>query len=233
MDLNKRASVMKKIVLLFLIVMIPMCLVCCGSGITGSNEQSQSNDKSETTGRIITVEECAAPIRYETEQAFVNAVKTKDENGVFNIKEITYYYRPKTVPEGAILKYVEILDTYVMLVYTLDKNVDSTNTTKIMNFMWYRSFDGGRTHPDAQSFIKGMTENYNYGIVNIAGQDDGTTYMAKKSYNEAKLSENLTDNPTWYLFWVQDGECFSGKIPYSIPEEDIAKYLEMEKVTVQ
>jgi hypothetical protein len=223
-------NIMKKAISIIILFMTSVCIIGC------ANKNAQTATEPEMVNALrstVTLEECAAPVRYETEQAFVNAVKTKDENGVFNIKEITYYYRPKTVPEDAILKYVEILDTYVMLVYTLDKNVDSTNTTKIMNFIWYRSFDGGRTHPDAQSFIKGMTKNYNYGIVNIAGQDDGTTYMAKKSYKEAKLSGNLTDNPTWYLFWVQDGECFSGNIPYSIPEADIAKYLEMEKVTIQ
>jgi len=57
------------------------------------------------------------------------------------------------------------------------------------------------------------------------------TVTAPYSFSEGKAKIDLLYNPTWSVQWAQDGACFSGNIPYSIPEADIAKYLEMEKVT--
>ena len=59
------------------------------------------------------------------------------------------------------------------------------------------------------------------------------TIMSTKSFCEGKADNEKTGDPTWNVSWVYDGACFKGSITYSIPEADIAKYLEMEKVTVQ
>lgn len=205
---------MKKVIILFLLV----CGLC--SMLSGCTNNTEAKP---------TVIGDAAPTQYESEEAFVSAVKNgRDSNG-WDIKDITYYYRPKTLPEGAILKYVQVRDTYVMFVYTLDTDKKSTDYTKNILLCWYRYFS------DTQAYIADSTSRLKFKIVSLPEQAEGMTISAIKSFSEGKkeyASGELSD-PTWSVQWVQEGACFGGSIPWTIPEADIAKYLEMEKVIVE
>lgn len=174
----------------------------------------------------------AEPAQYQSEAAFVSAIKNGGESNGWDIKSIKYYYRPKNVPEGATLRYVQVRDTYVMFAYTLDKDKNSSDATKDINYKWFRSFDGGRTHPEAQAFIEDLTSFGDKEIYTLKRQRENTIFVSDRSFNDAKaLMDDI--NTAWTVSWVQDGECFGGSVPYSIPEEDIAKYLEMEKVVIE
>jgi len=96
------------------------------------------------------------------------------------MKDIKYYYRPKTVPEGAILKYVEVFDTYVMFAYTFDTDKESKDATKDVLLLWFRYFD------DSQKYIQNITNRHNCNIYNLEEQIKGMTIMSHKNFNEAK-----------------------------------------------
>ncbi len=225
---------MIKIIKLLIVLVVVLSFMI---GCTHSNSSTVTNTVSSTLLNVDVsdgVNESAAPMQFESEEDFLKAIKTSsEENNIWGINDITYYYRPKTLPEGAILKYIQVRDTYVLFKYTIDTDKKSTDTTKSMLFMWYRSFDGGRTHPDPQEFIKEMSERRGNSIMSLNGQAEDTTYMADKTFNEGKASIDTMTNPVWRVYWVHNGECFKGNIPYSIQEADIAKYLEMEKVLIE
>jgi hypothetical protein len=210
---------MKKITFIILVLLISCCTISCSS--------TQINSISTAAKATATVEADAAPVRYDSEEDFVKAIKTDGENVTFDIKDINYYYRPKNVPEGAILKYVEVLDTYVMFVYTFNKDKQSNDLTEIIKCLWFRHFD------DSNAYIQNIISRLNCKEVELAGQEKGTKYLAHMDFSEAKAAKDETKDPAWGLFWVQDGGCFEGSMPWTVPETDIAKYLEMEKVTIQ
>jgi hypothetical protein len=210
---------MKKAGFIFILIIVLSCLISCTK-----SEVMQSQNAASV---MPTPKVCAAPIRVESEEAFIKATRSEDENEMFNMKDIKYYYRAKTLPANAILKYVEVFDTYVMFVYTLDNNKESKDLTKNIKLMWFRRFN------DSQAYIQDITSRLNCKTYALYGQIDNTTFMSDKSFNEAKAAKEETGNPTWGLFWVQDGACFEGSVPWTISEEDIAKYLEMEKVVIE
>lgn len=210
---------MKKIGLTFILIIGLSYLVGCAK-----SEVMQSNN-TEPVSVMPTTEAVAEPTRFESEETFVKVVKSEDE--IFNMGDIKYYYRAKTLPTDAILKYIEVCDTYVMFVYTLDKNKESKDLSKSIKLLWFRNFN------DSQAYVQDITGRLNCKICTLDGQVSGTTFMSEKSFTDAKAEKKETENPTWGLFWVYDGACFEGSIPWSIPETDIAKYLEMEKVLIE
>lgn len=223
---------MKKTYLLVVIIALIINITGCTSSVIQGTSETISVNPVPASSELDPIpdfyESPPKPILFENEERFIKAVKADDGNGEWDLKSIIYYYRPKNLPDGAILQEIRVFDSHVGFEYTLDTDKNSTDATKMVSYSWYRGFNGG-----APAFIKDVTSRFGCVIVNLESQTEGTTYMAEKSFSQAKASKDVSGYPSWNLLWVQDCECFDGSIPWNIPESDIVKYLEMEKVIVE
>ena len=168
---------------------------------------------------------CIAPVQYESEEAFVEAVQEGNIPSEFNAEEIKCYYKPKDVPEGAVLNYIEVYYSYITFIYTFDiKN--RTDVTIQLKYQWYRDFN------NPEEFINSSIEKLGLKEVHIQNAKSGSIFISNDDFSAEKESKDQNERPNWYFFFVQDGQCFAGVVPWSIPEEEIGKYFVMEKVVM-
>jgi hypothetical protein len=216
---------MKKIFLIITALILLNCVAGCES--SGSQIAASAGGEAPTAAPAIYA--CEEPIQFESEEAFIAAIKTAGENEVFHLKDIKYYYRPKNVPEGAILKYVQVYYTYVMFAYTLDTDKKSMDYTKNINLAWYKDYT------DTEAYLEDSINRMGGKMVSFEGQDKSMKISGFGSFSEGKTksAKGEISAPTWDVQWVQEGACFAGTIPWTISEKQIAKYLEMEKVVIE
>ena len=221
---------MKKRIMICAIALLMLCLAGCGSNTSSLTDNTESHSSAivETNSPEVSL----APQQFSNEEEFVKALKDGKVYGEYHPEEIRNYYRPKVLPEGAILLYVEVNYDYVILMYTLDKEHSDDLTKQIM----YKTIRGYTTEDYIQFCLDSGETEYD-----LEGKTSDSRYFAfdsydavKSGYEEYGYQENDLFSPyAWTMHFVQSGDCFSGNVPFSMDAKDITKYFDMEKVMIE
>jgi hypothetical protein len=78
-----------------------------------------------------------------------------------------------------------------------------------------------------EAFVEELRTRFGCKDVLLPGRVEGRIYLAEEGFTEAKGSGASS---AWMVYFVQEGECFWASVPFSLPEEELAGLLKMERI---
>lgn len=149
------------------------------------------------------------PYVFESEDALIKAVTSKDNN-VEETVSLEEYYRPRNIPKDISLAYILVKNTYVAIRY--DYYADAKNSANSGTYFlieWYRTFSKGdlieevyRIYPSDQIVVHNQYYIIKAGVV----QD---------------------------VFWEQEGLAFHAVVPSNISMGELAAFCDSEAVKIR
>ena len=130
--------------------------------------------------------------------------------------EFEYYYRPTTTSKKIKFKHIELNNYQIKFIYTTDEK----DINKDIAFLWFFS------QPDGDLWIKNGIERNGYIYVYPDNPAEGVKYMSDLNRDEAEKEGRIT----WDVDYSVNGILFRANVPWDVSNEDVTKYLEMEKV---
>jgi hypothetical protein len=152
-------------------------------------------------------------LTFASEDEMVNQIKSGISNvPEYKLNELSFYYRPRELPENSKLVQIFVTNSYVTLQYSTDQ-LSLNDSTNSFLFIWYRSSLEEYTRMVQGSWIP------------IDGHDN---YSFKTTVNRATGKEKLQ-----MICWTQDGYGFQANAPLWFTSDDALIYCVAEKVQVK
>ncbi len=130
---------------------------------------------------------------------------------------IEYYYRPVNQAANLTLMHIELNQYNVMFDYT------RKDDESIYRLVWRYS------QPDGDALLQDSIERLGYKYVYPDNPAEGTKYVSDMNRDEAKEAGRVS----WDVEYSVNGVLFSASIPWDICDEDVTKFLQMEKAPLK
>ena len=214
---------MKKSILILLMIAILASLVS-GCGHKAVTKETTNTDSGETTVCVSRAEGMA----YSEEEFFNGILRNTGAYEAWGLLEYwEYYYRLVYIPEGFELESILFAGGY--LVYNYRNEAD-----ELFEFVWNRGL-GEEAVRDYRGQVDGIE-------VEIPGTKDDMYIIASSGmdFSEAKNNKEWRENrkssiysDAWGIAFSTDGNMFLMGLPFSIPEEDLGKIIQVERVYIK
>ncbi len=132
---------------------------------------------------------------------------------------IEYYYRPISQAGNLTLKHIELNQYNVMFTYTRN----ATDDDNVYRWVWRFS------QPDGDAWLQDSIDRLGYVYVYPDNPIEGAKYISDLNRDEAKEAGRVS----WDVDYSVNGVLFSASIPWDISDEDVTKFLQMEKVPLK
>jgi hypothetical protein len=188
--------------------------------ISGCGQQSSAENPDEIPETAV----CRADGEAYSEEEFLQGILNKEEDYVaWGITEYwEYYYRPVYIPEGFTLKKILFAGGYLVYLYTNEAN-------ELYEFIWNVTL--------SEEAVRGYGKE-----IEIPGVADDTYIVSSSgmSYSEAKNNKDYRESRAnsiykdgWAVTFITEGTVFDIGMPFSIPEDDLSKLIDVERVYIQ
>lgn len=130
------------------------------------------------------------------------------------------YYRPKAVPEGALLQQIEVSDFSIRWIYSLTDG-------SMLTFEWLRTI----TADVIQSWSE-QTQMFSDTLAHSFNHTGDVFWSSQARFNKDAQME-ATDGTVINAYWLQDGVAFHMELPATFTEVEIMQYCMGEQVPIQ
>ena len=190
------------------------------TGCRSTKEQQAAVPQASNTPQVpAVVESLPDPLFFDSEQDLIDEIKSIRQDTekyasldeVYDLAEITVFYKPKKVIDGFEPKYIMLRDIFITYFYS-----DGNSLT---TFSWRRKYS-----PD--TFLDGRSSRGN--IPPQVVEHNGITYVF---YGQKDEETGVQDDH--FIRWVQDDKCFQVSIPTRYELDDILAFCDAQAVQVE
>ncbi len=201
-------------------IVICLMIAVFASLLSGCGQQSSAENLNEIPETAV----CRADGEAYSEEEFLQGILNKEEDYVaWGITEYwEYYYRPAYIPEGFTLEKILFAGGYLVYLYTNEAN-------ELYEFIWNvtLSEEAVRGHGKEIEIPDVKEDIY---IVSGSGMSFNEA-KNNKEYRESRVDSIYKDG--WAVTFIIEGTVFDIGMPFSIPEEDLSKLIDVERVYIK
>jgi uncharacterized protein YceK len=185
--------------------------------LSGCGQQSSAENPNETPEIAV----CRAQGEAYSEEEFLQGILNKEEDyvawGITDTWE--YYYRPVNIPEGFVLDVILFAGGYLVYRYFNEAG-------ELYEFVWNVTLSEEAVRGKELDIPGAKEDTY---IISSSGMSYSEA-KNNKEYRESRVDSIYKDG--WSVTFIIEGAVFDIGMPFSIPEEDLGKLIQVEKVYI-